>query len=106
MAATAASISAGRDPQAVGGQGQPVEARGVVDQRRVAAGADVGDDRGDGGVDALGGLPRLAEQSGEGGGEAGIGGGKAVHARLSAVGGLKSRAGRAVEARGAAPGPR
>ena len=53
------------DAQAVGGQRQAVEAGGVVDQRRIAVGAHVGDDVGDGAVDGLGGFARLREQGGE-----------------------------------------
>ena len=63
----------------LGREGEPVEAGGVVDQRVVAAGANVGDDGGDGGVDAGGGVATVGDEGAEGGGEAGVGGGETLH---------------------------
>ena len=71
MTATAASISAVGDAQPIRRSGQPVEACGVVEQRRITAGADVGDDGRDGLVRRAPWSRAPAEQGGEGGLEAG-----------------------------------
>ena len=62
------------------GRGEPVETRGVVEQCRVAPGADIGDDDGDDFVDGFRRFPRLPEQGDEGGFEVRGGGGEADHA--------------------------
>ncbi len=65
MPATAASISAARDAQPIGRQRQPIEALGIAQQRRIALGAHIGDDRRHRLIDAFRGLARLIEQGGE-----------------------------------------
>ena len=69
IAATARVDLCRCDAQVVSGKGQAVEAGGVVEQRGVAAGADIGDDGGDSVTHVFRGLARLSEQGGEGGGK-------------------------------------
>jgi hypothetical protein len=65
-----------RDAEAVGGEAQAVEAGGQIEQRRVTAGAHIGNDGGDDRVHVWGVLAFLRQEGLDGGLEAGVGGGE------------------------------